>query len=149
MGCVHARGRRQAALLVCVAAHAPAPALASPQVLLLHELGLRGADFERLAETRVEIFQMGIVTMRRKLRFLQDAIGLTCALRGWQAAPRWRRRACSVHAVHARTRRPPPLSSDLHHCIERVQTASLPPASCLLPAATPTWQRWWLSSRAF
>lgn len=45
-------------------------------MLLLYELGLRPSDFDRLAESRPEIFQMGIVTMRRKLKFLQDTIGL-------------------------------------------------------------------------
>jgi len=45
-------------------------------VLLLHDLGLRPADLQRLTETRSEIFQMGIVTMRRKLRFFQEALGL-------------------------------------------------------------------------
>ncbi|KAI7840979.1 hypothetical protein COHA_005208 [Chlorella ohadii] len=50
-----------------------------PQVLLLYELGLRPSDFDRLAESRPEIFQMGIVTMRRKLKFLQDTIGLSNA----------------------------------------------------------------------
>lgn len=53
----------------------PAPSCC-PQVLLLYELGLRPSDFDRLAESRPEIFQMGIVTMRRKLKFLQDTIGL-------------------------------------------------------------------------
>jgi mTERF domain-containing protein len=48
-------------------------------VLLLYELGLRTSDFDRLAESRPEIFQMGIVTMRRKLKFLQDTIGLSNA----------------------------------------------------------------------
>lgn len=63
-------------------AHLPNPLLRcglTPQVLLLHELGLRTSDFDRLAESRPEIFQMGIVTMRRKLKFLQDTIGLRWA----------------------------------------------------------------------
>ncbi len=46
------------------------------QVLLLHDLGLRSADFQRLVDSRPEIFQMGIVTMRRKIKFFQDTIGL-------------------------------------------------------------------------
>jgi hypothetical protein len=63
-------------------------------VLLLHELGLRAADFQRLTESRPEIFQMGIVTMRRKLKFFQDAIGLRCAACCASCH-------CAVHAVHA------------------------------------------------
>ncbi|KAL4446227.1 hypothetical protein ABPG77_003034 [Micractinium sp. CCAP 211/92] len=50
-----------------------------PQVLLLHDLGLRSADFQRLGDSRPEIFQMGIVTMRRKIKFFQDTIGLSNA----------------------------------------------------------------------
>ena len=45
-------------------------------MLLLHSLGLRAAELQRLTESRPEIFQMGIVTMRRKLKFFQDTIGL-------------------------------------------------------------------------
>lgn len=54
------------------------PACSHVQVLLLYELGLRAADFQRLTESRPEIFQMGIVTMRRKLKYFQDTIGLRC-----------------------------------------------------------------------
>lgn len=62
------------------------------QVLLLHDLGLRSADFQRLVDSRPEIFQMGIVTMRRKLKFFQDTIGLRCG------RPAGRHRAGSTHA---------------------------------------------------
>ena len=48
-----------------------------PQVGLLAQLGLRTADFRRLVENRPEVFQTGEATMRRKLQFLRDAVGLS------------------------------------------------------------------------
>ncbi|KAI3432860.1 hypothetical protein D9Q98_010443 [Chlorella vulgaris] len=48
-----------------------------PQVLLLYELGMRASDFQRLTASKRKIFQIGIVSMRRKLKFLQDTIGLS------------------------------------------------------------------------
>jgi hypothetical protein len=52
-----------------------------PQVLLLYELGMRAPDFQRLTASKRKIFQIGIVSMRRKLKFLQDTIGLRCVVR--------------------------------------------------------------------
>jgi mTERF domain-containing protein len=48
-----------------------------PQVGLLAQLGLKPADFTRLVDTRPEVFQTGVATMRKKLQFLRDAVGLS------------------------------------------------------------------------
>ncbi|KAG7673774.1 hypothetical protein KSW81_006965 [Nannochloris sp. 'desiccata'] len=48
-----------------------------PQVGLLAQLGLKPADFTRLVDTRPELFQTGVATMRKKLQFLRDAVGLS------------------------------------------------------------------------
>lgn len=77
---------RRQRLLLCRAGarHLAAPSRCM-QVLLLHDLGLRSADFQRLVDSRPEIFQMGIVTMRRKIKFFQDTIGLRCGGAAWGA----------------------------------------------------------------
>ena len=48
-----------------------------PQVGLLSQLGLNPAQFRRLVSTRPEVFKNTVETMRKKLQFLRDVVGLS------------------------------------------------------------------------
>ena len=115
-------------------------------MLLLHELGLRAADFQRLTESRPEIFQMGIVTMRRKLKFFQDTIGLRCAMHAVHAVllvECWRCQRCTspkqpLQAVQSRAVQPLPRAAAPDPCLWPLWPLSPPSCPPSLLAAMPT-----------
>lgn len=57
----------------------PLPLPRPMQVSLLLQLGVRGAELAKLAKVREVIFLTKPATLRRKLDFLREAVGLRCA----------------------------------------------------------------------
>lgn len=65
---VHGTARRRTEALYRWAAGRAA------QVSLYYQLGLSRTDFKRLLDQRPELFQLGVPTVRSKLKFLREEV---------------------------------------------------------------------------